>query len=162
MGRARYGWSRSSDLQHRLESVKRDEPELRRMPSVRGEEESQLIQRRWSPDAGRLPAGDADPFQVCATGTAGELVLRGELDAYTAPGLSDFLAEMAVGDGPKRIVLDLRELRFIDVTGVGTLVSANNGAQRIGAELVLRSPTTQTRKLLEMTGLNQVFTIEDR
>ena len=102
-----------------------------------------------------------DGFEARRTETAGEVILRGELDAYTAPRLDTLLAQVAQAGGPKRIVVDLRELDFIDLTGIGTLVSANNGAQRRGRKLVLRSPSSQTLKLLEITGLKQVFTIEN-
>lgn len=97
---------------------------------------------------------------MCRTATHGEVVLRGELDTYTVPELDRALSDV-VGEGrPRRIVVDLRGLEFIDVTGVGALVSANNGAHRAGSELVLRGPNKQARKLLEITGLDQVFTIE--
>lgn len=128
-----------------------------------------MAQRSWiGHDAhGAAPASPGVPgppgsFEVRSTGTAGEVLLRGELDAYTAPQLDAVLSAVARPGGPKRIVVDLGELDFIDVSGVDALVSANQGAQRTGSQLVLRGVPRQTLKLLEITGLNQVFTIEDR
>lgn len=110
--------------------------------------------------AGDPPAGHAS-FEARWTGTEGEIALRGELDAYTAPKLDEALTDLGRTSTLSRIVVDLRELEFIDVTGLGALVSANNGAHRRGGELVLRSPSSQALKLLEITGLNQVFTVEN-
>ena len=129
-----------------------------------------MAQRSWishDRDAGApaplaaLTAASHGSLEVRYTGADGEVVLRGELDAYTVPQLDEVLSAAAGTGGPKRIVVDLSQLEFIDVTGVGALVNANNGAHRTGGEIVLRSPRSQTLKLLEITGLNQVFTIED-
>ena len=126
-----------------------------------------MAERSWirrDPDVGLEPAPPAQAahrsFEVRRTATHGEVLLSGELDAYTAPRLDEVLTDVARAGGPKRIVVDLGELDFIDVIGVGALVTANIGAQRTGSEFVLRSPNSQTLKLLEITGLNQVFTIE--
>ena len=126
-----------------------------------------MAQRSWIRHDGDTGAGPSAvpartrPIEMRLTGTEGEVLLCGELDAYTAPQLGELLRDVAYPGGPKRIVVDLGGLDFIDVSGVGALVSANMGAQRTGSEFVLRSPSSQTLKLLEITGLNQIFTIEN-
>jgi anti-sigma B factor antagonist len=98
---------------------------------------------------------------VGAAGPDGEVALRGELDAYTAPQLRAALSDVVHERGAKTVVLDLSGLTFIDLTGVGALVAGQNQARQVGGELVLRSLPDQTWKIFEITGLNQSFTIED-
>ena len=69
----------------------------------------------------------------------------------TAPQLRDLLDEL-VDAGSRRIVLDCRDLEFLDSSGIGVLVAARN---RLGddGEIVLDSPPPHVRKVLEITGV---------
>ena len=71
-----------------------------------------------------------------AAGT-GFLALRGELDLAGAPLLERNLLEIE-RQAPDRLVIDLRDLQFIDSTGLRLLLAANSRAQERGGELVLR------------------------
>ncbi|MDQ4069670.1 MAG: STAS domain-containing protein [Actinomycetota bacterium] len=84
--------------------------------------------------------------------------LLGELDMSTAPQLRDELARLASG-GASVVTLDLSDLAFIDSTGLSVLITALKRLRQQGGDLTLRSPTPGTRKVLEITGLTQVFSI---
>ena len=87
-----------------------------------------------------------------ASDDAGALItVRGEIDMATAPQLRDVLDELIEG-GSQRIVLDCRALGFLDSSGIGVLVAARN---RLGddGEIVLDSPPSHVRKVLEITGV---------
>jgi anti-sigma B factor antagonist len=86
------------------------------------------------------------------------IALRGELDlehAYT------FDAELrkVEGDRPPCIVLDLRELSFMDSCGLGRLVAARRRARREGRRLVLVRGGRAIQHLLALTGLEESFEI---
>jgi len=51
------------------------------------------------------------------------LTLAGELDLAAVEGVRASLTE-AYSEGPSRVVIDLRELTFIDSTGISFLLSA--------------------------------------
>jgi anti-anti-sigma factor len=87
------------------------------------------------------------------------VVVAGELDMAGAPPLRQLLVD-ALQYTPRRVVIDLAALAFIDSTGLGTLVGAHKRAKSNGAELVLRHPTRSVMKVLEMTGLDRVMHIE--
>ena len=87
-----------------------------------------------------------------------EVRLLGELDMSTAPRLRDELARLT-SDGARLVTLDLSDLAFIDSTGLSTLITALKHLRQQGGDLALRSPTPGTRKVLEITGLTQVFSI---
>jgi anti-sigma B factor antagonist len=64
-----------------------------------------------------------------------------------------------VEQGRRRVILDLGELRFIDSTGLGSLVGARKRVRESGGELVLTNTAQRIVKLLEITGLDAVFMI---
>jgi len=66
-----------------------------------------------------------------------------------------------IASGKKRIVLNLREVTFIDSTGIGELMSALVTARKTGSELRLLNPTPRTREVLETTKLNTIFEVYD-
>ncbi len=84
--------------------------------------------------------------------------LVGELDLYTAPCLHDGLSSL-FDDGVRTVELDLSELDFIDSTGLAELVLALKRSREHGGDLVLRSPRPSTFRVLEIAGLDHIFTV---
>ena len=72
----------------------------------------------------------------------------------TAPEVQ---ARLTVHRGPA--ILDLREVTFIDSTGLRALVVAAQGRSR-AESLVLRAPSPAVRRLLELTSLTEQLAIE--
>ena len=87
-----------------------------------------------------------------------EMRLLGELDMSTAPQLREELLRLA-SDGASMVTIDLSELAFVDSTGLSVLITGLKRLRQQGGELVLRSPTPGTRRVLEITGLTEVFSI---
>ncbi len=79
------------------------------------------------------------PAFVCSWSDGGLdatwLHLGGELDMATAPELEQTLGEAHLQS--RLVVLDLRELEFIDAAGVRTIVDASVRARQAGRRLVL-------------------------
>jgi anti-sigma B factor antagonist len=90
--------------------------------------------------------------EVASTGDEVVLVLVGELDPHTAPTLRSSIDD-AVTDGTTTLLLDVAGLRFIDSSGLRVIISAHKVMDERGGRLVLRAPTDNTRRLLEITGL---------
>jgi anti-sigma B factor antagonist len=103
-----------------------------------------------------LPTPVAD-FQVDTSGETAVLRISGEVDISTAPQLRERLQQL----DSRSVVVDLSAMTFFDSTGLGVLVGAFKRLREGGGDLVLRAPTRSTRKVLELTGLSQVVTIED-
>jgi len=87
------------------------------------------------------------------------VTLSGELDASTAPGLRESLAELIATAPGITVVLDLHELQFIDSTGLGLLVGVQKQARDEGHKLVLGWPRRSVHRALEVAGLVDVFDI---
>ena len=86
------------------------------------------------------------------------LVVQGEIDMLTAPPLEDEL-EDAIGKRPEILVIDLSAVTFLDSSGCNALIRGKRRAEAyaIGLELAGLSPAC--RRVLEIGGLLDLFTI---
>ena len=91
-------------------------------------------------------------------GTVGIRVI-GELDVAASPLLRAALVEIVDGQGSLSVVLDLKDMTFIDSTGIGVLVGALRGLRDKGGALVLANPRPMAIRVLEIAGLTEVFDI---
>lgn len=87
--------------------------------------------------------------------------LGGELDACTSPHLRSTLLDLIDGQGNLALVIDLGDLQFMDSTGLSVLVTAVLRSRAHGGDVVLRRPTPATKRLLQVAGMDRVFTISD-
>lgn len=91
----------------------------------------------------------------------GHPVLRivGDIDLRTAPEL-DAVVGVLVGRPYDQIVLDLRDVSFMDAQGLNVI--ARSASQLVGARhLTIRAPNRATRRLLDMTDLGDRVRIDD-
>jgi anti-sigma B factor antagonist len=87
------------------------------------------------------------------------LSLGGELDLYNAEEVRGALLD-ACADEPGMLVVDLEEVRFIDSTALGVLIEARSRmADRSGFRLA--APGLETRRALEVSGLDRHFIVHD-
>jgi anti-sigma B factor antagonist len=80
-----------------------------------------------------------------------KIALSGELDMATAPLLTESLGAWEK-DGVSAIVLDLRDLAFVDSQGLRAFLQANNRARENGHRLILIGASRSARQLFELTG----------
>jgi anti-sigma B factor antagonist len=66
-----------------------------------------------------------------------------------------------LGEGKKKLVLNLNNVTFIDSAGIGALVAAYTSAKSIGATLRLCNLGSRTIELLQITRLVTVFEISN-
>ncbi|WP_268644894.1 STAS domain-containing protein [Nocardiopsis sp. EMB25] len=86
------------------------------------------------------------------------VTVGGEIDLYTAPQLRSGLLEALEG-GARRLVIDMSRTEFCDSTGISVLLSAMKRSRDKGGDLELVAPKAAVVKVLEVTGLDEVFTI---
>ncbi|MGO9343343.1 MAG: STAS domain-containing protein [Acidimicrobiales bacterium] len=88
------------------------------------------------------------------------VVVAGEIDVYTSPLLQERLVEV-LRDGISSIVLDLSAVTFLDSTGLGVLITCLKRCRSAEGDLVLVTAQPNVLKVLEITGLNDVFQVHD-
>ena len=90
------------------------------------------------------------------------MIAAGEIDLYTAPRLHSELAAVIDNAAPaSRIVVDMSGVEFCDSTGMNVLLSCLRRVRERGGELEIASPKPAVRKILQVTGLDSVFTLVD-
>lgn len=80
------------------------------------------------------------------------LVPVGELDLATAGELEARLAELEAAE-PDEVLLDLRELEFIDSSGVRLIVAADRAASRRGRRFAVVSGPPAVQRVLDISGV---------
>ena len=87
------------------------------------------------------------------------VTVAGDLDLGSAPSLDAAFAALTPIDRPVRI--DLAGVEFIDSSGVRALLAVNQVVtDAVGSAITLSGGTPATRRLIELTGIDQVFTVE--
>lgn len=87
------------------------------------------------------------------------LALIGEVTVHRRGALLRSLDE-AIRQHPDLLVADLTRIGFCDSTVLNALLHARLGARAAGVPLVLAGAPSQARRLLRLTGLDRVFTLE--
>jgi anti-sigma B factor antagonist len=85
----------------------------------------------------------------------------GELDLYTAPRLQTALAGLLREQQVDRIVVDLSGVEFCDSTGMNVLLAAMKRLKEQGGMLELAAPRPAVKRILQVTGLDTVFSVTD-
>ncbi|MBL8251796.1 MAG: STAS domain-containing protein [Candidatus Competibacter sp.] len=88
------------------------------------------------------------------------IALSGRLMMADVPQVRQRLLEV-VEKGGGKLVLDLAEVGFMDSSGLSVLVSVFKAARLKGGEVVLLRPNPTVRSLIELTRLQQIFSIFD-
>jgi anti-sigma B factor antagonist len=89
------------------------------------------------------------------------LRLSGRLDGTASADVRDSLhLALVTGSGP--LLVDLSDVQLIDATGLGVLVGANRLANQLGRRLVLCGVPPRLRRILLVTRLDRILTIESQ
>jgi anti-sigma B factor antagonist len=106
------------------------------------------------------------PLAVAVDDRGGVFVVHadGEVDLSTAP-LLDGALDAGLASGRRTVVVDLRQVSFIDCTGIGLLTGARCRARRQGTRLHIHAgrAVARTAALLDLTvtlGLHETLAIE--
>jgi anti-sigma B factor antagonist len=102
------------------------------------------------------------PFrlEVRTAGRATQIVVHGELDLASGPELEAELGRVSKSP-TERLIVDLRQLDFMDSTGLSILVKAHQRAIDEGREFGLVRGSQQVQRLLELTGVTERLPMAD-
>jgi anti-sigma B factor antagonist len=93
-------------------------------------------------------------------GSALVLAVSGELDLRTSPELEQRL-ERVWGSGAELVILDLRQIEFMDSTGLRVLLGAHQRAHETGRRFALVRGSDQVERVLTLTGVRDLLTVVD-
>ena len=86
------------------------------------------------------------------------VAISGEIDMHKASPLRKTLLD-ELSKKPKKLVINLKEVSFIDSSGVATLVEALKECKRLNSTLVLCEMNEKVKDVFELARLEKVFTI---
>jgi anti-sigma B factor antagonist len=85
-------------------------------------------------------------------------VMEERLDAHNSEELKTEMNRL-FGSGSKDLIVDLKDVRFIDSSGLGVLVSGYKNSSTRQGSLKLSGLQTQVKSMFELTRLHRVFDI---
>jgi anti-sigma B factor antagonist len=95
------------------------------------------------------------------TGTTASVAITGELDIATLPEFEQVVRSVRSPD-MERLVVDLRQVRFLDSMSIEQLLRLHTELAEAGAELLVVRGPHAVHRVFELTGLDQVLTIVDQ
>ena len=87
--------------------------------------------------------------------------LHGEIDHHSAVALREELDRLLVHRRPRRFVLDLSRIEFMDSAGLGLLMGRYRLVRELGGVMALTAPNARVRKILRLAGMERFFEIEE-
>src|SRR5437762_624239 len=98
--------------------------------------------------------------EISDTTTPTVIVLNGALDLDTARFLRDRF-DLVVNSGVTDVVIDLRQVSFVDATGLGILLGGLRRLHEKG-HVTVRSPPDEVRRFIDLTTFEGVVDIEGK
>ncbi|MFC0274442.1 anti-sigma factor antagonist [Metabacillus herbersteinensis] len=89
------------------------------------------------------------------------IYVAGEIDAYTAPKLREELIAFAEEANP-RLTINLRNVDYMDSTGLGVFVGLLKVIRKNNGELKLVELSDRLERLFSITGLNDIIDISSK
>ena len=84
--------------------------------------------------------------------------MSGELDLAARPVVTEQVTAALVDDANiERVVVDLGGVKFCDSSGLGALLDIRRVADKVGATIVLRSPSAGVARVLDVAGIDELL-----
>src|SRR5262245_14220504 len=102
--------------------------------------------------------GDRIAIKMRTENDATILAPEGEIDLSRAPSFRTHISAVQA-KRPRKLIIDLGGVPYMDSSGVATLVEAMQNARRAGGKLILCAMQEKVRSIFEIARLDMVFTI---
>ena len=86
--------------------------------------------------------------------------VRGEIDHHTAGEIRRGIDGMLFEKRPKKLVLDLSAVSFMDSSGLGLIMGRYSVMKELEGEMVVWNPSPETRSILTLAGMERMVRIE--
>ena len=106
----------------------------------------------------QLPTSDLMPT-ARQVGDAIIVSVRGELDMHNSPQLRLEMLSLLKTAKPRKLVIDLAQVSYMDSSAVAVLVESLKTMHRTGGKVCLLNLQPRVKGILEISRLNAVFLI---
>ena len=90
-----------------------------------------------------------------------EITLLGEIDHHNAVRIRGEIDGLICEYRPKKTVLDLGGIEFMDSSGLGLIMGRYALMQKLRGELTLRDPNPRVVQIFTLAGLERMIRMED-
>ena len=98
-------------------------------------------------------------INVKRDGARSIIYVSGDIDLYTSPQLRDTVLDLLGNRGQDRVIVNLKDVHYIDSSGIASLVEGLQEAKKRQARFVLVGLNEAPRHVLELTRLLNVFEV---
>jgi anti-sigma B factor antagonist len=96
-------------------------------------------------------------ISVRESGAAQVVDVEGDVDLGTSPNLRRALFELM--DKTPKLAVNLRKVRYIDSSGIATLIEVLKSTQRLPVEFILFGLSPAVQDAFRLTHVNRIFRI---
>ena len=100
------------------------------------------------------------PVTVSSRDSALTAALSGEIDHQVARDMMDAITGAIAERLPRRLVLDLSGVTFMDSSGIAVLLRALRQMEQTGGTLRVTNIPAQARRVLDAAGVGRLITLE--
>lgn len=86
--------------------------------------------------------------------------LSGDIDHHSAKRIRGEIDNSLFTNRPKRAVMDMSGVEFMDSAGLGLILGRIACAEKIGCRLTLLSPSPQVMRILDLAGAGRLIEIK--
>jgi anti-sigma B factor antagonist len=94
-------------------------------------------------------------------GNATVVDVVGDVDLYNSPEVRKVLLETLKEKRAPRVIVNLKEVRYIDSSGVASLVEGLKVSRTLNSRFILYGLSPAAREVLELSRLIKVFEVYD-
>ena len=96
-------------------------------------------------------------INVKRDGARSIVYVSGDIDLYTSPQLRETVLDLFQKRKQERVIVNLKDVHYIDSSGIASLVEGLQEAKKIKARFILVGLNEAPRHVLELTRLLNVF-----
>lgn len=100
--------------------------------------------------------------QINVTGEVVTAYLSGEIDHHSAKEMREAIDNAVELNMPTLLVLDFKDVSFMDSSGIGLVMGRYRNLMKTGAELSIMSAPPQINKMLKLAGIERLAKLESR
>lgn len=102
-------------------------------------------------------------MQIATRQTEGRVILdvSGDIDLANSPAMRKMLLGEIKEKRTPKVLLNLRSVRYIDSSGIASLVEGLKASRDLGSRLILYGLSPTVREVMELSRLQRIFEIYD-
>lgn len=100
-------------------------------------------------------------YDVQRNGQDMKITLKGDMDHHNAVSVRGEIDAILLEERPKRVVINLHDIGFMDSSGLGFIMGRYSVMQKLGGDLVLEEPNERITKIFDLAGLGRIVRIEN-